>query len=349
MKKLLIGHCNETKSFEYAAKRSLLLHENYSLCNQLTLSSIGCGTYLGGTEATTQNLIIRSIAELLIFGVNVIDTAPNYRSGLSERAVGQALHLAIASGIHRESIFISSKLGILSDHEQDFLKRSEIIDNRFCFSSKYLEATLNESRNRLGVSTIDCLFLHNIDEVADYLSANEYEHLLQEISATLRVFIDKELIHFIGLATWNGFRAPNPFSSFMGLLKWTQYFDREGLGKYFRFIQIPFGVWAPEAMIGTTQTNPVLEVASTTLSIANDIGLGVFANSALLQGELLTLPRPRYHSRHPLSLAQAYIQWSRSQPEIAVTLVGMKSRLSVMEGQELMQIPKPAGVTFFVD
>ena len=57
----------------------------------LWLSSIGLGTYLGGTEAQTDDAYVKSIKEALRQGCNVIDTAINYRFMASERAVGRAL------------------------------------------------------------------------------------------------------------------------------------------------------------------------------------------------------------------------------------------------------------------
>ena len=54
------------------------------------------------------NTVVKAVAE----GLNVIDTAPNYRGGRAEAAVGSALHsLRMTSGAEREMLFVSTKAG----------------------------------------------------------------------------------------------------------------------------------------------------------------------------------------------------------------------------------------------
>ncbi len=47
-------------------------------------------------------------------GVNVIDTAINYRYQKSERVVGAVLRYLLEKGYSREELFISSKVGYIS-------------------------------------------------------------------------------------------------------------------------------------------------------------------------------------------------------------------------------------------
>src|SRR5437879_12075964 len=49
------------------------------------LSSLGLGTYLGREDAATDSLYRRAIGQALERGLNVIDTAVNYRHQRSER------------------------------------------------------------------------------------------------------------------------------------------------------------------------------------------------------------------------------------------------------------------------
>ena len=58
----------------------------------LKLSSIGYGTYMGDPDDLTDYKMYDSIKNSVISGgVNVIDTAPNYRYMKSEKTVGKAL------------------------------------------------------------------------------------------------------------------------------------------------------------------------------------------------------------------------------------------------------------------
>ncbi len=57
----------------------------------LWLSSLGIGTYLGEPDAATDKAYTDAIIAAVEGGVNVIDSAINYRLQRSERAVGAAL------------------------------------------------------------------------------------------------------------------------------------------------------------------------------------------------------------------------------------------------------------------
>jgi aryl-alcohol dehydrogenase-like predicted oxidoreductase len=57
----------------------------------LVLSSIGIGTYLGNADEATDANYTRAVVRAVQLGVNVIDSAANYRFQRSERSIGQAL------------------------------------------------------------------------------------------------------------------------------------------------------------------------------------------------------------------------------------------------------------------
>lgn len=80
----------------------------------LWFSSLGIGTYLGGEDAATDRLYRDAVLRALELGINVIDTAINYRAQRSERAIGEALRLAFERGIaRREEIVVATKGGFL--------------------------------------------------------------------------------------------------------------------------------------------------------------------------------------------------------------------------------------------
>ena len=77
----------------------------------LSLSSLGIGTYLGGDDAKTDALYAASVRRALQLGLNVVDTAINYRNQRSERTVGAALR---ESGHPRDAIVLCSKGGYIA-------------------------------------------------------------------------------------------------------------------------------------------------------------------------------------------------------------------------------------------
>ena len=63
--------------------------------SNLWLSSVGIGTYLGEPDAATDERYAEAVLSALSAGVNVLDSAINYRFQRSERSIGTALRQAI--------------------------------------------------------------------------------------------------------------------------------------------------------------------------------------------------------------------------------------------------------------
>ena len=82
--------------------------------NNLYLSSIGIGTYLGNANPETDLSYQSAINRAVQLGTNVIDTAANYRFQRSERTIGESLKvLTKALGYAREELVICTKGGYL--------------------------------------------------------------------------------------------------------------------------------------------------------------------------------------------------------------------------------------------
>src|SRR5712671_1673465 len=81
----------------------------------LMMSSIGLGTYLGEPDAATDEAYRATVVRAVELGVNVIDTAINYRFQRSERSIGQALRDLVSSGkARRDELIIATKAGYLT-------------------------------------------------------------------------------------------------------------------------------------------------------------------------------------------------------------------------------------------
>jgi aryl-alcohol dehydrogenase-like predicted oxidoreductase len=79
----------------------------------LWLSSIGTGTYLGNWDEETDRAYADAITRAVELGANVIDTAANYRFQRSERSVGDAVRQLSAEGFAREEWVVCTKGGYL--------------------------------------------------------------------------------------------------------------------------------------------------------------------------------------------------------------------------------------------
>ena len=89
------------------ASKAMAHKENFRKIQNLTLSNIGIGTYLGNPDLETDNQQKTAIKQSILQGVNVIDTAINYRAQKSERTIGKAVSELIEEGkINRDQIFV---------------------------------------------------------------------------------------------------------------------------------------------------------------------------------------------------------------------------------------------------
>ena len=71
--------------------KGLAAPNHFRLEQNLWLSSIGLGTYLGNADQSTDKRYVKCFTDTIELGANVIDTAANYRFQRSERLIGEAL------------------------------------------------------------------------------------------------------------------------------------------------------------------------------------------------------------------------------------------------------------------
>src|SRR5262249_27468177 len=93
----------------------------------LTLSSVGLGTYLGRDDAAADRGYEQAIVAAVEGGLNVLDTAVNYRLTHSERAIGQALVTLASRGISRAAVVVATKGGYVPARDPEAYFRKEIM------------------------------------------------------------------------------------------------------------------------------------------------------------------------------------------------------------------------------
>ncbi|PYX22331.1 MAG: hypothetical protein DMG82_14910 [Acidobacteria bacterium] len=86
--------------------------EHVPAARELWRSSLGLGTYLGEPDDAADAAYTEAILLALRSGINVLDTAINYRHQRSERNIGAALTQLIATGdVQRDEVFVCTKAG----------------------------------------------------------------------------------------------------------------------------------------------------------------------------------------------------------------------------------------------
>jgi len=324
--------------------------------NGLWLSSLGAGTYLGEHDDATDERYARAVSRALELGVNVIDTAINYRFQRSERSVGAALHALIQQGkIARDEVIVATKAGFLTfdgdpppdpagyfqrEYVQTGVVRPEdVVAGMHCMTPAYLENQLERSRRNLGLSTIDVYFLHNPETQLQVLPRAEFLNRLRTAFQKLEECVASGRIRCYGTATWDGYRQAPQARDFLSLSELVAMAaEVGGSGHHFRCVQLPFNLAMPEALLHPNQ--PVGDRAVSLLDAAAQLGVTVFASASLLQGQVArNLPddlRAALNG-HLETDAQRALQFVRSTPGVGTALVGMSRLEHVEENLRLVE------------
>ncbi len=330
------------------AKRFTDLPGNYRPMLGLSTSSIGIGTYLGEFDLDTDRAYESALDAALRGGINLVDTAVNYRFQRSERNIGAVLARLAADGIKREEIIVASKGGYITFDgeippdprvwfEEHYVKSgvvapSDMVEGTHCMTPRWLSTMLELSRKNLGVETIDIYYLHNPETQLNEVSRGEFLSRIHSAFEMLEQAVEARKIAVYGIATWNGLRANPTERAFLSLEElWRAAHEVAGDKHHFRAVQLPHNLAMPEAVTRANQS--VGPQKGTTLAVANAMGLAVCASASLLQGKLAQGLPPILSEAFPgySSDAQRSIQFVRSTPGVNVALVGMKSVAHVRE------------------
>lgn len=266
---------------------------------ELSLSSFGIGTYLGEPDSGADRAYTAAVAEALCSGINVVDTAINYRHQRSERNIGVALAELIASGqLRRDEVLVCSKAGYLSFDgempadprayftkeyvEPGILDPADIAGGSHCMAPGFLADQLERSRRNLGLETIDVFYLHNPETQLGEIPPTEFVERLKDAFEALEDAVKAGKIRWYGVATWNAFRIPPGQKGYMPLEAVLQCaYEAGGEEHHFRFIQVPFNLAMPEAWAASNQQFEEDAVAS--LEFAHRMGLAAVGSATLAQ------------------------------------------------------------------
>ncbi len=322
----------------------------------LTVSSLGMGTYLGNADPVTDGKYAAAVLKSLVLGINVFDSAINYRYQRSERSVGAGLKKAIEAGtVTRDHVLLCTKGGFIAGElepptkewfEETFVKTGiitageEIVAGGHCMSPKYLKFGVEQSRKNLGVETIDVFYVHNPETQIPVVGPAEFYRRLTEAFRALEECAAEGKIQFYGTATWQAYRVPETDPSFVSLAETLKCAEAAGgPGHRFKAVQFPANLGLPEAY--RLETQPRGETLVPAARAASEAGLAVFTSVPLMQSQLLGRFSPSFKTRFTglKTDAQRCLQFARSVPGITAPLCGTKDVEHVEENARVAAVP----------
>ena len=335
--------------------REIAAESYFRSCQDLQVSSVGIGTYLGNADEETDRRYTEAVVRAVELGANVVDSAANYRFQRSERSIGSALNELNQRGFAREEIVVCTKGGYIPFDgtpprdvrryvEESFIQTGiagwgEIAGGSHCMTPRYLENQLQQSLGNMNLDCVDVYYVHNPESQLSAVAPNEFWNRLRAAFEFLEQAVVQGAIKNYGVATWNGFRDEPDARGYHSLETMVELArELAGDDHHFRFIQLPLNLAMPEALFFQNQKLGDEYVSVTEAAPA--FGVNVIASGSILQGKVARgLPEAIREALGSLGTdAQTGIQFVRSAPGVTTALVGMSRVEHVEENLQLVAV-----------
>jgi len=353
--------CIATKEATYAYAKQFSNYKDFFVQhNDLIFSKLGIGTF-NKEPYKEENYIYEYMAgvkEAVLSGINVIDTASNYRYGQSELEIGIALkELFQEKKVKREELILCSKGGFIplsypfpknpyawidENIIQKGLATEEDIElDEHCMTPDFLEWSCRGSLERVGVDAFDIYYLHNPEIQYLKLGKEGFYAAIERVFERFENLADEGLFRFYGVAVWNGFISKDLEN--ISLEKLTKIAEKVGGKNHrFKYIQTPFNMAKTD--IYTMPTQSVNSEKCTLLQAAHRLNIGVLSSSSLLQMNLFHKSFSAEtgavldDSMKLKSDIQLALQFVRSTPGIISSLFGSKVPVHIRHNCEISTI-----------
>ncbi|HEX6378519.1 MAG TPA: aldo/keto reductase, partial [Nitrososphaeraceae archaeon] len=228
---LLRGHVTPAGTKKYvdsAVKDKGKPASHFRVFDELYLSSLGIGTYLGELTQQDDRLMEDAVYNSIKSGsVNVVDTAINYRAMKSEKSIGRALLRLVRDKIvSRDQVFISTKNGYITNDGDypgvdvmEYMQRmfisngvihaEDISSSYNVLNPNYLKRCIDKSLSNMHLTTLDLVYIHNAYESwFEDISREEFLQRLSKVFEAYEEYRTASKIRYYGMATWTCFRVP---------------------------------------------------------------------------------------------------------------------------------------------
>jgi aryl-alcohol dehydrogenase-like predicted oxidoreductase len=345
-----------TKKYMENALKNGFPNSHFRSFDNLNLSSLGMGTYLGQITPEEDRDLENAIYESVKSGaMNVIDTAINYRSMKSEKNIGKAMKRLIEDGvISRDQVFISTKNGYITNDgdfptvdvleymqnmfiSQGIIAPNDISSGYNVLNPNYIRKCIDKSLTNMQLDTIDLVYVHNAYESwVEDIDRKQFDEMIRKVFQVYEDYRSKNKINYYGMATWTCFRLTQNEREYLSLEEMVKIAQEVGGKNHgFRFIQLPYNLAYREAYMLKNQSVGN-DSDLTILQACNKLDIGVFTSVPLLQTKLFDAKIPDYLGYDDQLLK--IVQITRSTPNVLAPLIGQKKPNHVKENIQLAKV-----------
>lgn len=315
--------------------------------NSLDLSRIGIGLYQGGETDEVDHKLLSVLREAVNNGINLFDSAPNYRNLRSEKILGE-----LVADNPLDKLIISTKGGFIpfdfanpSLNEADFINENyyskglidpALFDEYYfqSFDPNYLEFQLSNSLSALNRSYVDIYYIHNPEYLLQRVGKKTFLKVMDDVFRWLEYKVQSNQIKFVGVSTWDGFFRVEQ-KEYLQLTDFIMLADRYHLLDRFKYIQFPFNFGKLNSV---TEKSQVFKSQNfSLLKLIDEFKLIAISSAPFGQGKLI-------HYKFPESIKLIYSNMNNAEINLsfvlsssffASTLMGTSSLIHLNESISL--------------
>lgn len=294
------------------------------LFDNLTVSALGAGTYLGAPDDATDKIYEQTLLQAGLGGINFFDTAINYRNQRSERVLGKVIRDLNMRGVLRDQIVIATKGGFLPFEgsfdeyvrvhylDTGVIEAKDIVADCHCMKPSFLDNQIASSLKNLGVQCIDLYYLHNPETQIPEVGEEEFYRRLREAFVLFEKKVEEKKVRRYGIATWNGLRIKKGGLQLSKVIQCAK--EAGGEGHHFKAIQLPYNL----VMLEAIKQKKLFQIAA-------ENHLLIMTSASLMQAQVKQLSKRVFEQLPPgkSPMTQA-LEFVLSTPQICTAFCGMK-------------------------
>jgi aryl-alcohol dehydrogenase-like predicted oxidoreductase/nucleoside-diphosphate-sugar epimerase len=292
---------------------------------QTDLSKVAIGTFRGEANEALDQMYYYSMKESILNGINVIDTAINYRTMRSEKIIGKLIKDLIEERkIHRSDVFVITKGGFVGNAYAWPIHTQTEIKHNHCIRPGYINHVFDTSYSNLKLQTIDMYFLHNPEIALQHTSQDDFYYMLLQNFVKFENEVFRGRIRSYGIATWEGLICDPSDTKYIDFSRVLDMVDIASNGKRhnFRGIELPLNVRTHAALTSKNQFykgewRTVLEIAK-----MNDIM--VFTSASVLYGQDAADIDIHFNFQTDFTVPQKSLLFAKSLPEVTSAIANMR-------------------------
>lgn len=292
-------------TFSYLKKFPKYSKDFYRFDGDVFVSSLGLGTFRK-EPYREENYIVNykdAVKMAVLNGINLVDTAINYRYQTSEREIGEAIEELMSEGsATRDQLVVTSKAGFLPldfpfpENPYEWIEenvltpglatKDDVVVDQHCMAPSYLRWSAEQSLKNLRLETIDIFFLHNPEMQLGYVDYKTLKKRIKKAFALFEKLVEEGKIRHYGIASWNGFLYDETHTEYISLKDVVAIAEEVG-GKehHFKYIQSPYNIAKTQAHSYSNQQGPDGRYY-TLMQAAHGYGLKMMGSSSLLQANI---------------------------------------------------------------